>query len=162
MTYYFAYGSNLNKEQMLEKRCHSAKLVGTAMLKGYELIFKKSQTGYYFSVRKAAGGVVPIGVWEITKKDEKRLDRFEGCPDYYKKYTLELDVKRMDGETEKLSGIIYILPEKNATGNPKDDYVDRCRKGFEEFGFDQKFIDDALTRTKKEAAARKAESKINE
>lgn len=161
MTYYFAYGSNLNKEQM-DKRCPGAKLIGTALLKGYELIFKESQTGYYFSVRKAAGGVVPIGVWKITEKDVKELDKREGCPLYYRRYTLELDVKRTDGETEKLSGIIYILPESNECGRPPKKYVDRCRTGFKDFGFDQKFIDDAIARTKKEAAARKAESKINE
>lgn len=161
MTYYFAYGSNLNKEQM-DKRCPDAKIIGTAVLRDYELIFKKSYTGYYFSVRKAAGGVVPIGVYEINEEQELDMDGYEGCPKYYKKYTLELDVKRTDGKTEKLGGIIYILPEDKACGLPKNGYVDRCRTGFKEFGFDQKFIDDALTRTKKEAAARKAESKINE
>ena len=37
---YIAYGSNINLEQMAH-RCPSSKVVGTAMLQGYELQFKR-------------------------------------------------------------------------------------------------------------------------
>ena len=43
--YYLAYGSNLNRKQM-EMRCPGAKVVGTALLEGYELLFKGSKTGF--------------------------------------------------------------------------------------------------------------------
>ncbi len=42
--YYIAYGSNLNVTQM-RMRCPRATILGTATLKGWELLFKGSKTG---------------------------------------------------------------------------------------------------------------------
>ena len=47
--YYLAYGSNLNLRQMA-LRCHTAKPVGTAVIKDYELLFKGSKTGAYLTI----------------------------------------------------------------------------------------------------------------
>ena len=44
---YFAYGSNLNFEQMAY-RCPEATVVGTAKLDGYELAFRR---GYQMCIR---------------------------------------------------------------------------------------------------------------
>ena len=44
--YYIAYGSNLNVPQM-RMRCPHATILGTAALKGWELLFKGSKTGSY-------------------------------------------------------------------------------------------------------------------
>lgn len=44
--YYIAYGSNLNVRQM-KFRCPTAKVVGTSVIKGYELLYKGSKTGSY-------------------------------------------------------------------------------------------------------------------
>ena len=42
--YYLAYGSNLNVPQM-RMRCPWARVVGTAELQGWRLLFKGSRTG---------------------------------------------------------------------------------------------------------------------
>ena len=42
---YFAYGSNINLEQMAD-RCPAAEVVGTAVLDGYELLFRGKRSGY--------------------------------------------------------------------------------------------------------------------
>jgi hypothetical protein len=42
--YYIAYGSNLNIRQM-RMRCPHARVIGTAVIKDYELLFKGSLTG---------------------------------------------------------------------------------------------------------------------
>ncbi len=70
---YFAYGSNLNKEQMVF-RCPGAEPVGQASLDGWELEFRRVLT----IVRKP-GGVVEGGLWLITDDNELALDRYEGC-----------------------------------------------------------------------------------
>ena len=44
--YYIAYGSNLNVGQM-RMRCPSARIIGTSVLKDYELLFKGSKTGSF-------------------------------------------------------------------------------------------------------------------
>ena len=75
--YYLAYGSNLNKAQM-QSRCPGAKPIGTALLEGYELLFKGSKTGSYLTIEPKADGVVPIVVWEVSAEHERSLDRYEG------------------------------------------------------------------------------------
>ncbi|MGZ7238567.1 gamma-glutamylcyclotransferase family protein, partial [Streptococcus pyogenes] len=66
--YYIAYGSNLNIRQM-RMRCPSARIIGTAVLENYELLFKGSKTGAYLTVEKKDGKSVPVGVWEVSPED---------------------------------------------------------------------------------------------
>ena len=49
--YYIAYGSNLNVPQM-QMRCPHATILGTAALKGWELLFKGSKTGSYLTIEE--------------------------------------------------------------------------------------------------------------
>ncbi len=51
---YIAYGSNMDEEQMAF-RCPTATLVGTAIVEGYELIFKGSRTGSYATIEPKEG-----------------------------------------------------------------------------------------------------------
>lgn len=41
---YFAYGSNINLDQM-DMRCPDARVVGTVVLEGYELLFRGNLRG---------------------------------------------------------------------------------------------------------------------
>ena len=50
--YYLAYGSNLNVRQM-RFRCPTARIVGTAEIEDYELLFKGSRSGSYLRLKKA-------------------------------------------------------------------------------------------------------------
>ena len=80
--YYIAYGSNLNVRQM-RMRCPTARIIGTSVLKDYELLFKGSKTGSYLTVEKKPGSTVPVAVWAVAENDEKALDRYEGFPNFY-------------------------------------------------------------------------------
>ena len=86
--YYLAYGSNLNIRQMA-LRCPTAKAVGTAVIKDYELLFKGSKTGAYLTIEPKSGAEVPVAVWSVEPADEKRLDVYEGFPAFYYKAFLE-------------------------------------------------------------------------
>ena len=103
--YYLAYGSNLNRKQM-EMRCPGAKPIGTALLEGYELLFKGSKTGFYLTIEPRADGVVPIAVWEVTAEHERQLDRYEGCPVCYYKKEIRLPVFRTNRHQD-ISGLVY-------------------------------------------------------
>ena len=72
---YFAYGSNLNFEQMAY-RCPEATLVGTAKLDGYELAFRRG----YLTVLPKEGASVEGLIWSVTDHDESQLDCYEGYP----------------------------------------------------------------------------------
>ena len=47
--YYIAYGSNLNVQQM-KFRCPTARVVGTSVIRNYELLYKGSKTGSYLTI----------------------------------------------------------------------------------------------------------------
>lgn len=79
MSFYIAYGSNLNKEQM-RYRCPTAKVVGNGYVVGYELIFR-----LYATIEKSKGKRVPVTIWEIDETCEASLDRYGGCPRFYRK-----------------------------------------------------------------------------
>lgn len=89
---YIAYGSNMDEEQMAF-RCPTATLVGTAIVEGYELMFKGSRTGSYATIEPKEGSIVPVLVWEIGQMDERRLDYYEGYPNFYYKKMLEVQIK---------------------------------------------------------------------
>ena len=70
---YFAYGSNLNFEQMAY-RCPEATVVGTAKLDGYELAFRRG----YLTILPKEGASVEGLIWSVTDHDESQLDCYEG------------------------------------------------------------------------------------
>lgn len=143
MRYYIAYGSNLNKAQMVI-RCPSATAVGTGFLKGYRLMYKGSLTGAYLTIEKAKGHKVPVGVWCVSEEDEKALDRYEGYPAFYYKKNVMVDVTMDDGSTEFLDCFVYIMHADRCLSLPSKFYIDTCAKGHRDFGFDLRYLDEAL------------------
>lgn len=144
--FYLAYGSNLNVEQM-EKRCPTARIYGTAMINGYELLFKGSKTGAYLTIEKKHDGQVPVAVWIVTPADERSLDMYEGFPNYYYKKDFKVNVKTLDGHSRKIDAFAYIMHEDRKRAEPSRFYVRCCQVGYEKFGFDKKFLDEAYERS---------------
>lgn len=138
MKYYIAYGSNLNIKQM-RYRCPDAKVIGTSVMKGWQLLFKGSKTGSYLTVERKAGSVVPVAVWEVSDSDEAMLDRYEGYPKFYYKQNVVLS---RNGKL--IDAFIYIMHEDRKIGVPSQRYIDTCLEGYEAFGFNKKYIDEAL------------------
>jgi hypothetical protein len=142
--YYIAYGSNLNVEQM-RMRCPHATVLGTATLKGWQLLFKGSKTGSYLTIEECEGGSVPVAVWEVTESDEAALDRYEGFPTFYYKREMRIQCKGIrSGKRRMVTAFVYIMHENRPIGIPSDYYVGVCRKGYDTFGFDQRKLNEAL------------------
>lgn len=149
--YYIAYGSNLNIRQM-RRRCPSARIIGTAELQGYELLFKGSRTGSYLTIEKKEGGAVSVAAWEVTAEDEQSLDRYEGFPDFYYKAEFILPIKGIiSGKIRNRKCFVYIMHEDRPLGIPSDFYMDTCKEGYQDFGFDEKNLEDAFERSRKGA-----------
>jgi hypothetical protein len=145
--YYIAYGSNLNVQQM-QMRCPYAKVVGTATLEGWELLFKGSKTGSYLTIEECEGGTVPVAVWEVAESDEAALDRYEGFPVFYYKKELRLRCKGIrSGRTKTVTAFVYIMDETRPLGRPTDYYLRVCREGYEQFGFDPAILMQAVQRS---------------
>jgi len=141
--FYLAYGSNLNKAQM-SMRCPDAKVVGTAYIEGYRLLFKGSRTGSYFTIEKEKGYRVPVGVWEVSEKDELHLDWYEGYPTFYYKKKLKVTLEETGKE---VNAFVYIMDEKRPLGMPSPGYVRVCKQGYEDFGFDKAYVETAINDT---------------
>lgn len=138
--FYLAYGSNLNVQQM-RFRCPDAKVVGTAEIPDYQLLFKGSKTGSYMTIEKKKGGMVPVAVWAVSKRDELALDRYEGFPDFYYKTEMKLPVKCWESsKTKTLTAFVYIMHEDRKLGIPIHAYMRTCVQGYRDFGFDLKHL----------------------
>ena len=143
MKNYAAYGSNLNLGQMLY-RCPEAKLLGTAWLEDWQLLFKGSKTGSYLTVEPKKGSRVPLGIWKVNQRDELNLDWYEGYPNFYQKFEQELDVYLDDGMTKRMKVFFYAMPTSAKLGIPSKHYLYTCREGYEDFGFDPVYLMKAL------------------
>lgn len=154
--YYLAYGSNLNIPQM-NWRCPTAKPKGTGFIEDYELLFKGSRTGSYLTIEKRKGSRVPVAVWEVTAEDEKALDRYEGYPTFYYKANIKdfsyKGFRRCKDRT--VDAFVYIMHEERSIGIPTQHYVDVCSEGYETFGFDISFLDEAVNKSYEEITKQK-------
>lgn len=148
MRYYLAYGSNLNRAQM-RYRCPNAKAIGTAWIRGYELLFKGSGTGAYLTIEKKKGGMVPVAVWEVSEKDEERLDIYEGYPDFYYKKAVTVT---LNGWKKKVDAFVYIMHEERKLGTPSGYYLETCAEGYEDFNFDTVYLHAAYNRSTRRSA----------
>ena len=98
---YFAYGSNINLEQM-DYRCPDATVVGPVVLENYELLFRR---GGFATIAPKEGGRVHGLLWSITPECERSLDYYEGYPRFYDKQTVTV----RDGLGRELPVMAYIM-----------------------------------------------------
>lgn len=149
--YYIAYGSNLNVYQM-RFRCPSARIIGTAVIPNYELLFKGSKTGSYLTIEPKKDSSVPVAVWETTAEDEAALDRYEGYPAFYYKKELVLPIKGIKtGKLRNRKVYVYIMHEDRPIGIPSSQYVRTCLEGYRDFGFDMEILKKAYLLSKEES-----------
>ena len=139
MSFYLAYGSNLNLEQMA-KRCPTAKLVGVGLLEDYRLIFR-----YYLTIEKQKGSVVPIALWEIDEESERMLDYYEGFPHFYRKEYVNVLV----GE-KLLCAMVYVMNEDQICyALPRLTYYTAVLKGYRDSGLNESHLKNARFATEK-------------
>ena len=133
--YYISYGSNLNKAQM-ERRCPTAVVAGTSVLRDYRLIFWSVAT-----IEPWEGASVPVAIWEIDDECEESLDVYEGFPLLYRKEYLDVD---LGGETVR--AMVYIMNHGSPTA-PNEYYYNTIRKGYFDMGLDTAPLEKALEDT---------------
>ena len=139
---YFAYGSNLELEQM-RRRCPGSRLVGVATLAGYELAFvghSYSRSGAVATVRKTGVGARVHGVlYEMTPADWRSLDRYEGYPEVYRREV----VRVLNRAGWHLDAVVYIR-NNGDQGAPSPAYRRIVQGGYRAHGLPREFLDHAL------------------
>ncbi|MBE6877496.1 MAG: gamma-glutamylcyclotransferase [Ruminococcus sp.] len=129
---YIAYGSNLNLKQM-KYRCPDSKVLGTAMLRDYELEFRGVAT-----IVPKKGASVPVLLWEISPQDEKSLDCYEGFPNLYRKEKYETELNG-----QKITGMAYVM-NKGQISAPNIGYLNTILQGYRENHLDVQFLNTAV------------------
>lgn len=132
---YMAYGSNLNLRQMA-LRCPTARVFGTAMLEGHQMIFQHVAT-----IVPQAGAAVPVAIWLIDAECERALDRYEGYPTLYRKEYIPM---RLRGKLRKV--MVYIMNEGRPQ-MPSERYYRIIEEGYHDVGFDTVHLGKALDAT---------------
>ena len=142
--YYLAYGSNLNQGQM-SYRCPGAIPIGIAFLKGYRLLFKGSKTGAFLTIEPSKKDLVPVGVWLVDETHERKLDIYEGYPEFYYKVDMPVRMVTLDTcEVKDINAFVYIMDESRSVGIPSYGYMKVCTDGYRDFGFDESHLIKAL------------------
>lgn len=131
---YFAYASNLSKQQM-RQRCPDAKAKLQAVLPNYRLIFtgwSREWKGATASIKPVRGERVMGGVYEISEKCLQRLDRFEDYPATYDR----ISVLVLDDSGRATKAVTYIKKRQSDEGKPSPEYLAVIRQGYRDWGIE--------------------------
>ena len=129
---YFAYGSNLNHFQM-KRRCKDSKFIKKINLNNFKLTFRSKYRAADIEFKK--NSIVPGGLFEISKSDEKKLDVYEDFPVLYKKHYFYYYGKKV---------MTYTMVKKTAFMYPTERYFNVVKRGYKDCSLDIKYLKRAL------------------
>ena len=129
---YFAYGSNLHHFQM-KRRCKDSVFIKKINLKNFKLTFRSKYRAADIEPKKNA--IVPGGLFEISKSDEKKLDIYEDYPVLYKKHYFFYNKKKV---------MTYTMVKKSLFMYPTERYLNIVKRGYKDSNLDFKYLKKAL------------------
>lgn len=138
---YFAYGSNMNHEQM-SKRCPNARFLCRAYLENHKFVYDGHSTtrkGPVANVVQENGNKVWGGLFEVNKDNLSALDYCEGYPNSYNR--TDLDIKDDEGIIRK--AIVYSRTGKDL-GKPSKEYREITLQGARDCGLPNEYIQSFL------------------
>ena len=131
---YFAYGSNLNHFQM-KRRCKDSIFLKKYNLKDFKLTFRSKYRAA--DIERKKNSIVPGGIFEISKSDEKKLDLYEDFPVLYKKIYINYYNKKM---------MTYTMVDKTKFRYPTERYLNVVKRGYKDCNLDFKYLIKALNK----------------
>ena len=130
--FYFAYGSNLNHFQM-KRRCKDSIYIKKINLRDFKLTFRSKYRAADIEPKK--NSIVPGGLFEISKSDEKKLDIYEDYPNLYKKYYFLYNDKKV---------MTYTMVKKTLFKFPTEGSLNVIKRGYKDCKLDNKYLEKAL------------------
>ena len=130
--FYFAYGSNLHHFQM-KRRCKDSIFLKKINLKDFKLTFRSKYRAA--DIERKKNSIVPGGLFEISKSDEKKLDIYEDYPILYKKYYFFYYGKKI---------MTYTMTKKTAFTYPTEKYLNIIKRGYKDCNLNTKYLKHAL------------------
>lgn len=145
---YFAYGSNMNLNQMAF-RCPDAEVVDTVRLEGYRLAFRTNGGGNgVATILPEADSFVDGVLWRISERDEQHLDHYEGFPFLYGKEPVT--VTDQDGVRREIMAYTMNSPYKEVPAMPSKAYLEGILNGCRQNGIETASILEAVWLTQRE------------
>ncbi len=128
---YFAYGSNMNKDQM-NARCPRSKALAIAELSEHRFLI--NSRGVATVIPYSEHSVYGI-IWLLSDGDEDNLDYYEGVKDkiYYKK---QINVSVVN---DKIPTLIYIAKDI-VEGTARAGYLETVIEGAQSFSAHQEWL----------------------
>ena len=145
---YFAYGSNMNLNQMAF-RCPDAEVVESVRLEGYRLAFRTNGGGNgVATILPEEGSYVDGVLWRISERDEQHLDHYEGFPFLYGKEPVT--VTNQDGVRREIMAYTMNSPYKDKPAMPSVSYLEGILNGCRQNGIDTQTVIEAVRCTQQE------------
>ena len=125
---YFAYGSNLHHFQM-KHRCKDSIFLKKINLKNFRLTFRSKYRAADIEYKK--NSTVTGALFEISKIDEKKLDKYEDFPILYKKYYFYYHEEKI---------MTYTMVKKSPFKFPTQRYLNIIKQGYKDCDLNIKFL----------------------
>jgi len=129
--YYFAYGANLSKKQMKE-RCPDSKPMFVVTLPNYKLVFvgwSRQWRGGVASIQPFREEKVLGAIYEVSERDLRRLDKYEGYPDSYQR----ISVRVFDEDGNPVEAVTYIKAGQLEETQPSREYLSAIQQGYRDW-----------------------------
>lgn len=133
---YFAYGSNLNLEQM-KARCPDSRIYGPGILYEFKLMFRT-----HLDIEKDHRSKVEGTLFEVSERDLENLDRYEGVPRYYTREPVEVTCYN-----KELLSFVYIMRNQTNTNLPSIQYWNVVSQGYKDCHMSRRSLYRALKRS---------------
>tara|TARA_Y100000590_G_scaffold269240_1_gene302376 strand:+ start:209 stop:565 length:357 start_codon:yes stop_codon:yes gene_type:complete len=118
----------------MKRRCKDSKFLKKIKLKNFRLTFRSKYRAADIEPKKKS--IVPGGLFEISKIDEKKLDVYEDYPVLYKKYYFSYYGKKV---------MTYTMVKKTKFKYPTEKYFNVVKRGYKDCKLDKKYLLKALT-----------------
>ena len=127
MVKYFAYGSNLNLDQM-QYRCPDHQFLGPMYLNNYRIQFRGP-----LDIEPSFNDLVIGAVFKVSQDDMRNLDRYEGFPRLYTKFRTWV----YDLNGHKHMAWVYSMVNKDRRNPPSTAYFGNVKNGYFHCGIQQ-------------------------
>jgi gamma-glutamylcyclotransferase (GGCT)/AIG2-like uncharacterized protein YtfP len=117
----------------MKHRCKDSIFLKKINLKNYRLTFRSKYRAADIEFKK--NSIVPGGLFEISKSDEKKLDVYEDFPTLYKKLFFYYYKKKV---------MTYTMVKKSAFKYPTERYLNIVKRGYKDCNLNYSYLKKAL------------------
>jgi len=118
----------------MKRRCKDSFYLKKINLKDFRLTFRSKYRAA--DIERKKNSIVPGGLFEISKSDEKKLDVYEDYPTLYKKYYFYYYGKKV---------MTYTMVKKTPFKFPTERYLNVVKRGYKDCGLDKKYLQKGLS-----------------